>query len=283
MSAAARRRRRLLAGGVLLVLLVVAGLVVRSALALHKHGATLAHFTLHSRMLHRSLKETTVVPAGGGSGRPLLVFLHGKGEDGEDSNVSNELFAGLAALGSRAPDVVFANGGDDSYWHDRADGPWGSSLVDELIPAAVKRLHADSRRVAIGGVSMGGYGAYDVARLHPGRFCAVGGHSAAIWLQGGDSAPGAFDDAEDYARHDVLAAARHDPKGYGPIPLWLDVGDQDPFRQADTAFATALRAGGADLTFHVWPGQHEGDYWRSHMKTYLRFYADALASCHGRG
>lgn len=282
MSAQARQRRRLLVAGLGLVVLVVAALVVRSALALHTRGAQIARFTLHSRLLHRSLQETTVLPAGGARGRPLLVFLHGKGANGPDSNLSDELFAGLAALGNEAPAIVFANGGTDSYWHDRADGPWGTSLVRELIPAAVARLHADPRRVAIAGVSMGGYGAYDVARLHPGRFCAVGGHSAALWQQAGDSAAGAFDDAQDYARHDALAAARSDPRGYGSTALWLDVGDQDPFRAADTAFAQELRRGGAALTFHVWPGQHGGGYWRSHMATYLRFYATALAGCHGR-
>jgi len=36
----------------------------------------------------------------------------------------------------------------------------------------------------------------------------VGGHSAALWEDAGASAPGAFDDAEDFARNDVFAAAR---------------------------------------------------------------------------
>jgi S-formylglutathione hydrolase FrmB len=54
-------------------------------------------------------------------------------------------------------------------------------VLDEVIPKALTVLHADPRRVAIGGISMGGFGAYDLARLDPGRFCAVGGHSAAIW------------------------------------------------------------------------------------------------------
>lgn len=33
------------------------------------------------------------------------------------------------------------------------------------IPQAIKRLHADPRRVAIGKISMGGFGAYSIARL----------------------------------------------------------------------------------------------------------------------
>jgi len=158
--------------------------------------------------------------------RPLLVFLHGKGED-QDSNLDDAMFAALARLGSRAPDVVFPYGGADSYWHDRAGGAWGSFVVNEVIAQALSRLHADPKRVAIGGISMGGFGALDIARVHPGRFCAVGAHSAALWVSGGESAPGAFDDAQDFARHDVIAAARAgDP--YRGAAVWIDVGTDDP-------------------------------------------------------
>src|SRR5205085_5327312 len=172
------------------------------------------------------------------------------------------------ALGSEAPDVLLADGGDYSYWYDRRDGAWGSSLVREAIPAAIARLHADGSCLAVGGISMGGFGALDAARLHPGRFCAVGAHSAALWRTGGETAAGAFDDAADFARHDVIGLAL----GYRG-PLWLDVGSDDSFRAADEAFA---RAHG--VTLHVWPGGHASSYWAAHIRQYLRFYARALAS-----
>jgi hypothetical protein len=55
---------------------------------------------------------------------------------------------------------------------------------------------------------MGGFGAYAIARLEPGRFCAVGGHSATIRSTVDAAQGAAFDDAADFARNDVLAAAR---------------------------------------------------------------------------
>ena len=39
--------------------------------------------------------------------------------------------------------------------------------------------------------------------------------------------------------------------------------------------ADKLRDNGADVTFHVWPGAHEGPYWDRHFADYLDFYADA--------
>jgi S-formylglutathione hydrolase FrmB len=138
-----------------------------------------------------------------------------------------------------------------------------------------RKFGADRRRVAIGGISMGGFGAFDLARLYPDRFCAVGGHSPALWRTGDETAPGAFDDAEDFARHAVIASA----SAYTRLPVWLDAGDEDPFRPGDDAFAAALRSAGAHATVRTWPGGHTRDYWDSHWAAYLRFYARALKRC----
>ena len=124
---------------------------------------------------------------------------------------------------------------------------------------------------------MGGYGALHLASLEPRRFCAVGGHSAAIWRRAADSAPGAFDDAKDFGRNDVFAAAK---KGrLDRLPVWLDGSSADPFRAVDTALARELRSRGVKVTFHVWPGGHTRSYWNEHMAAYLHFYARALAGC----
>ncbi len=189
--------------------------------------------------------------------------------------LSDPFFRELNRLGRRAPIVVLPDGGNHSYWHDRADGRWGSYVIQEAIPAATRRFRTNGR-VAIGGVSMGGFGALDLARLYPRRFCAVGGHSAALWLAAGDTAPGAFDDAEDFARHDVIGSARRNPHLFGRAVVWIDGGDADPFRSADRALAQALRG---QVSYHVWPGGHNSKYWDAHMPAYLRFYSRALAVC----
>lgn len=151
--------------------------------------------------------------------------------------------------------------------------------MDEVIPEVERRFGTDPGRVAIGGISMGGFGAYSLALENPGTFCAVGGHSPALWLEGGASAPGAFDDAEDFERHDVISVIRADPGAFGPIPIWNDYGTKDPFAISDVAFDEALEAAGADLSTHSWPGEHERSYWDAHWGAYLRFYAKALRDC----
>jgi S-formylglutathione hydrolase FrmB len=239
------------------------------------HGATVLRYAIQSRYVRAPLPQVAATPPGGGRGRPLLVFLHGRGGDREESNVNGAFLAALAAQGSRAPDVVFPAGGDHSYWHDRDDRRWTAYVLREVIPEAVRRLGADPRRVAIGGISMGGFGAYDIARRAPGRFCAVGGHSAAVWTSAGDTAPGAFDDAEDFARHDLIGLARARGRApWGKAHLWLDGGADDPFRSSDTALAAAL-----GVPLRHWSGGHNSAYWHAHYGPYLRFYAAALAAC----
>jgi enterochelin esterase-like enzyme len=244
------------------------------------HGARVERFHLTSKLTHQSLPVTVVVPEDGADGRPLLVYLHGR-SGSADSEMRNEpMFAELAKLGKRAPVIAFPESAKASYWHDRRDGRWGSYVMRELIPEVERRFHTDPRRVAIGGTSMGGYGAYDIARLNPGRFCAVGGHSPAIWQTGGETAPGAFDDAADFSRHDLVDGARTRPGRWVGPRLWLDAGRSDPFQPGDRAFVSALKAHHVPISAHLtWHGGHEHSYWQRHWPSYLDFYARALGHC----
>jgi poly(3-hydroxybutyrate) depolymerase len=257
---------------------LIAFLVVQSVTGTDRHGARVIAFTVQSKLVGRSMKEVAAVPRGGASGRPLLVFLHGRGQEPDDF-FSSAFFTGLAALGDKAPVVVALDGGDHSYWHDRRGGRWGSYVLREAIPEAIRRFGVDGSRVAIGGISMGGFGAFDLARRAHRRLCAVGGHSPAFWLSAGATAPGAFDDAADFSRHDVYAYARSRRRPFGSVPLWIDRGDRDPFGAADRSIVRALRASGSTVSSHVWPGAHTTAYWRAHTARYLRFYADSLARC----
>jgi S-formylglutathione hydrolase FrmB len=170
--------------------------------------------------------------------------------------------------------------GDHSYWHNRADGQWANYVVDEVIPEVAHRYDGDEDRVAIGGISMGGFGAFDLALHRPGRFCAVGGHSPALWQTGAETAPGSFDDAEDFERNDVIGAAASNPGPFTSQPVWVDAGAQDPFQPGDQAFADELRTEGAQATIKLdRPGGHDADYWNSHWGEYLRFYGSALFHC----
>ena len=214
----------------------------------------------------RPLDSLKVVePPGGGEGQALVVFLHGRGQsvDGVSDGGFEEAYE---SMGEDAPVFAFPEGGESSYWHDRDDRAWGTYVLEEVIPAALEESGADPDRVAIGGISMGGFGALSLAEESGRNWCAVGAHSPAIFLEAGLAASGAFDDAEDFAEHDVIAHADRFPD----VPLYLDVGEEDPFRSGVQAFAEA-----AGVRARYFPGGHESEYWDAHWPDYLRFYSEA--------
>lgn len=243
------------------------------------HGSRLIQLTIHSRAVDEDLGVNVIVPprAGPRGERSLLVFLHGRG--GDEGSFNDMTLRDLPRLRRRQPVVAFPDGGDHGYWHNRREGAWDRYVMREVIPRVMDRFGIDPRHLAIGGISMGGFGAYSIALHHPGRFCAVGGHSAALWFDGSETAPGAFDSAADFERNDVIEMVQSDPNAFGDARVWNDYGREDPFRVYNEGFVDALRAGDTDLTAHTWPGGHEGSYWDSHWPTYQRFYANSLAHC----
>ncbi len=276
------KRRRAVALTVIAAVLLVAVYAVLQATLLapvDKHGARLVHLHLHSRAVGRDLNVNVVVPkqAGPPGRRWLLVFLHGRG--GNASSGNDLAFAHLPEIHGKGPVFAFPDGGEHGYWHNREEGDWGDWVMDEVIPTVVRRFGIDPHRIAIGGISMGGFGALNFALQHPGRFCAVGGHSPALWLHASETAPGAFDDEADFERNDVIGTVEADPNAFGKTKVWVDYGETDDFHPYDETFVAAMEASEGSFTHHSWPGGHEGSYWAAHWPQYQRFYVNALRHC----
>jgi S-formylglutathione hydrolase FrmB len=219
-------------------------------------GARIVHYRLDGR------DQVAVVPQKP-NGR-LLVLLHARGA-GPEQFLTNAFFAELGSTAS--PTVVMLNGGDHSFWHNRNGGRWASMVLDEAIPDAERRFHTTGK-VGIGGISMGGYGALHIASLRPSEFCGVGAHSAALWRRSGATAPGAFDNPEDYRANNVFRAIGKLKK----TQVWMDVGDGDSFRAADSELARKL-----SVVLHVYPGGHDSAYWNARMPMYFAFYRQACS------
>ena len=118
---------------------------------------------------------------------PLVVFLHGMGERGSDNvsqlvNGVSEFFASDAAM-VRFPAVVIAPqcpDGEDmneaswSNWRDETRGiTKPTRLALEIVEAMREQFTIDSDRMYIGGLSMGGFGTWDVIQEYPDLFAAA--------------------------------------------------------------------------------------------------------------
>lgn len=98
--------------------------------------------------------------------KPLIIFLHGSGEKGTDIELvkmhgpfkylkSNELDAFV--LAPQCPDNEY----------------WDSEVLYQLILKIQKENNIDASRIYLTGLSMGGWGAWNLAFAHPEMFAAL--------------------------------------------------------------------------------------------------------------
>lgn len=112
------------------------------------------------------------VPASvaGGRNPPVIVFLHGSGERGDDGDKPTRVGIGpyIRAHQDDFPAiVVFPQAPEETEWPDNA------ALVFATLDAATREFHGDADRTYLTGLSMGGYGTWDMALRAPGRFAAL--------------------------------------------------------------------------------------------------------------
>jgi enterochelin esterase-like enzyme len=205
---------------------------------------------------------------------PVYLVLHGRG--GDASVLAGAGYeAALTDVVRRVgrPVALAAIDGGDRYWHARRAGDDVSlAVAREFLPLLARRglATAPSDRVALGGLSMGGYGGLLLAQSWgPRRVAAVSVMSPALWVRPGDSAPGAFDSRADFVRHDVFARRA----ALTRIPVRIDCGRSDPFYRATVTFERGL-APRATRGFDR--GGHTEDYWRAHAARQLEFVARHL-------
>lgn len=119
---------------------------------------------------------------------PLVLFLHGAGERGDDNRrqisipstrvwaeeatqavYPNFMVAPQVPQGQQWVDVPFEIGS-----HDQPKQPTESMrLTLELLTALQKEFSIDPRRLYVTGLSMGGYGTWDMITRHPDLFAAA--------------------------------------------------------------------------------------------------------------
>lgn len=98
---------------------------------------------------------------------PLVVFLHGAGERGEDvSAVAKHGPPKLVRAGREFPFILVSPQCRPGRW-------WQPTEVLALIDHVQATHRVDADRIYLTGLSMGGFGAWETAGLEPDRFAAI--------------------------------------------------------------------------------------------------------------
>jgi predicted peptidase len=98
---------------------------------------------------------------------PLIFFLHGAGERGND--VWKVAVHGPPKIVAKDPDFPFIVVSPQC-----PEGQiWSSEVLLGLLDKVEQKLNVDRGRVYLSGLSMGGYGSWDLGLRHPDRFAAI--------------------------------------------------------------------------------------------------------------
>jgi S-formylglutathione hydrolase FrmB len=197
------------------------------------------------------------------------------------------------------PLVVVMPDGYRGFYTDNAEGPAYARHIGEELPAQIERhfqVRAERSARAIGGLSMGGYGAMRIGLGYAGRFCSVNAHSAAAgWgrIKGRAGYLRAvrerqwspeftaemqriFGASPHGTEHDLLHLARRAKRRRQLPRLLLDCGTEDFLIEDNRRVHTALAEAGIDHVYREFPGAHDWDYWDLRVREALAFHAANL-------
>ncbi len=253
---------------------------------------------------------------------PVAYYLHGYGGDETNwvqlGHLDVAMDSVIAAGGAEM--IVVMPDGDNSWyttWNSMGDYtackrdttrkepasqfcvPWphyDDYVARDLVHHvdSVYRTIPDRAHRAIAGLSMGGYGAVELALQYPDVWRAAASHSGTLQLMyagphpyaGHDvyattmeqleqSSDGAWPSLHEALGNDTTAWRSRDPLARvervqtsrpSMMPaLYFDVGQDDPFVDQNRAFDAGLTALHVPHEYHEYPGTHDWEYWSRHV------------------
>jgi len=153
---------------------------------------------------------------------PLILFLHGAGESGDD----------LQKVKIHGPPKIVETKRDLPFIVVSPQSPgrgWNAETLIALLDDVVAKYKVDKDRIYLTGLSMGGFGSWTLAAAYPDRFAAV------VPICGGGNPA--------------------DAKRLKDLPIWVFHGAKDPVvpLARSEAMVNALKEAGGNVKFTVYP------------------------------
>jgi len=210
---------------------------------------------------------------------PVILFLHGSGERGEDGMDQTDVGIGTAIRSDRGhfhAIVVMPQCRKNSWWTQ----PPMDDMAMATLQAATKEFHGDPQRTYLTGISMGGYGSWHLAAKYPNTFAAL------VVVCGGVHPP----DATLKMHPELVKFSPPDgPKAYaetaarvGKMPVWIFHGADDnivPVAESQK-MADAMKAVGAEVHYTEYPAVKHVSWDKAYdePKLYPWLYSKTLAN-----
>ena len=185
---------------------------------------------------------------------PVILFLHGRGERGSEGMWQTQI--GLPQAVRDHPErwpfvMVMPQCPLPGYWTD----PGMLSMAMAALDQETAEFHLDPERTYLSGLSMGGYGAWELARLYPRRWAAIAIASS-----------GVFWSYEPERWQQVSTLPAEYARALGRTPVWLFHGSDDSTvssRQSELMFG-AFKASGGHVRLWVYLGLKHDSWTRAY-------------------
>lgn len=231
-------------------------------------GTVMRDLTIHSDILGRDMLYSVYLPANYTESKqyPVLYLLHGWGGNQNEWWVYDDLAddADKMIASDEVPEMVIITP-DGQTWR-YMDNNYGNGLYyeryffEEFLPYVETRyrIRSDRSSRAVGGFSMGGYGALRYGFVHHDMFCYV--YALSAMLDGNGTVP-MNEIAPEYAPS-VLPG------------ITLECGDNDYFTTDNREFSAQLASLGIAHEHIERPGSHDWDFWSACSPKILRKVGD---------
>jgi len=185
---------------------------------------------------------------------PIILSLHGRGERGSEGMWQTQF--GIAQAVRNHPDrwpfvIVMPQCPETAHWTD----PAMMELAMSALNQESTEFHGDPSRTYLTGLSMGGYGAWELARLHPHRWAAV------VIASGG-----VFWSYEPDRWQEVSVLPGEYARAIGHTPVWLFYGSLDnvvPPRQSELMY-DAFKTAGGNIRLWIYEGLKHDSWSRAY-------------------
>lgn len=172
-------------------------------------------------------------------GWPMMLFLHGAGERGDD----------LEKVKVHGPPKQVQTDSDFPFVLVSPQCPegqaWDVAVLEGLLDQMLSEHNIDPRRVYLTGLSMGGYGTWSFATAHPARFAAI------VPICGGGQ------------RLPIILASGEKKKNLQRLPIWAFHGGKDsvvPLDETERMIDAFHRIEADEVKLTVYP-EADHDSW----------------------
>jgi len=267
--------------------------------------------SLDSRILKRPVRYCVQLPANYSTAKdahgqlahyPVLYFLHGLG-DNEQTLFKTGGWTLIEDLRERQKIgnfLIVAPEGRNSFYINSADGKdrYSDFFLQEFMPFIEKKYRVKPGRAgrAIGGISMGGFGALRMAFAYPQLFSSVSAQAPALILESPKNInaaarsgspvvralTGVFGNPINVAHWDAnnpFLLAKKNREGLHNLAIYFNCGQNDDygFEKGAAALDKQLTEEHIPHEYHSYPGDHSLTYFLSHLGETMEFHSRAFA------